>query len=102
MTSAQLKRTENAMTQETMNFALPEGHAMLRESVRKFAEKQIAPKARELDKKEQFSEELTRGMGELGLFGIVIPAEYGGPGMGFLAFPIACEEMARRDRSPAA
>jgi len=85
-----------------MNFALPETHTMLRDSVRKFAEKEIAPVARELDKKEQFSEKLTRGMGDLGLFGIVIPAEYGGHGMDYLAYAIACEEIARVDGSQAA
>lgn len=85
-----------------MNFELPETHQLLRDSVRKFAESEIAPKARELDKKEQFSEELTRKMGELGLFGIVIPENYGGHGMDYLAYAIACEEIARVDGSHAA
>lgn len=87
---------------EGLNFTLPEAHEMLRDSVRKFAEKQIAPKARELDKNEQFSEELTREMGKLGLFGIVVPSEYGGHGMDYLAYAIACEEIARVDGSQAA
>jgi len=85
-----------------MHFELPETHTLLRESVRKFAEGKIAPKVRELDKKELFSEDLTRGMGELGLFGIVIPEEYGGQGMDYLAYAIACEEIARVDGSQAA
>lgn len=85
-----------------MHFELPETHTMLRDSVRKFAEAQIAPKARELDKKEQFSEELTRGMGQLGLFGVVVPEQYGGQGMDYLAYAIACEEIARVDGSQAA
>lgn len=85
-----------------MNFELPETHTMLRDSVRKFAEAQIAPKAHALDKKEQFSEELTRGMGKLGLFGIVVPEAYGGHGMDYLAYAIACEEIARVDGSQAA
>jgi alkylation response protein AidB-like acyl-CoA dehydrogenase len=85
-----------------MNFELPEAHAMLRDSVRKFAQGQIAPKARELDKKEQFSEELTRGMGKLGLFGVVVPEQYGGQGMDYLSYAIACEEIARVDGSQAA
>jgi len=85
-----------------MNFELPEAHAMLRDSVRRFAEGQIAPKARELDQKEQFSEELTRGMGKLGLFGVVVPEEYGGQGMDYLSYAIACEEIARVDGSQAA
>src|SRR4051812_29548903 len=85
-----------------MNFDLPETHSMLRDSVRKFAESEIAPKARELDKKEQFSEEITRGMGRLGLFGVVVPEAYGGHGMDYLAYAVACEEIARVDGSQAA
>jgi short-chain 2-methylacyl-CoA dehydrogenase len=86
----------------SMNFELPETHQLLRDSVRKFAESEIAPKARELDKKEQFSEDLTRKMGQMGLFGIVIPENYGGHGMDYLAYAIACEEIARVDGSHAA
>lgn len=101
MQSAQPKRTEDGMMQG-LNFTLPETHEMLRDSVRKFAEGKIAPKARELDKKEQFSEELTRGMGQLGLFGILVPEAYGGHGMDYLAYAIACEEISRVDGSHAA
>ncbi len=86
----------------SMSFDLPATHKSLRDSVRKFAEGQIAPKARELDRKGEFSEDLTRQMGELGLFGIVIPSEYGGHGMDYLAYAIACEEIARVDGSHAA
>jgi short/branched chain acyl-CoA dehydrogenase len=99
--NVQHKTTENTMT-DSMNFNLPDMHQQLRDSVRKFAEKTIAPKARELDKQEKFSQENTRAMGELGLFGIVIPAEYGGHGMDYLAYAIACEEIARVDGSHAA
>lgn len=101
MQNAQPKRTEDGMT-EGLNYTVPETHEMLRDSVRRFAEGKIAPKARELDKKEQFSEELTRGMGELGLFGIVVPEAYGGHGMDYLAYAIACEEISRVDGSHAA
>jgi alkylation response protein AidB-like acyl-CoA dehydrogenase len=79
-----------------------ETHQILRDSVRKFAESEIAPKARELDKKELFSEDLTRKMGQLGLFGIIVPEQYGGHGMDYLAYAIACEEVARVDGSHAA
>jgi len=85
-----------------MNPNLPETHQQLRDTVRKFAEKSIAPVARELDKKEQFSESLTKDMGKLGLFGIVVPEEYGGHGMDYLAYAVACEEIARVDGSQAA
>ncbi len=101
MQSAQPKRTENSMS-EGLNFTLPETHAMLRDTVRKFADGEIAPVVRELDKHEKFSEDLTRKMGQMGLFGIVLPENYGGQGMDYLAYAIACEEIARVDGSQAA
>lgn len=85
-----------------MNFELSETHQILRDSVRKFAESEIAPVARELDRQEKFSEELTRKMGQLGLFGIIVPEQYGGHAMDYLAYAIACEEVARVDGSQAA
>ena len=85
-----------------MDFELSEQHKMIRQSVRNFAEKEIKPRARELDETETFSEELTKKMGALGLFGIVIPQEYGGQGMDYLSYAIACEELARVDGSHAA
>lgn len=79
-----------------------EDHDLLRSSVREFAEKEIKPVAKELDKKELFSPELTRKMGEMGLFGMVVPEEYGGQGMDYLSYIIAVEEIARVDGSQAA
>lgn len=75
---------------------------MLRQSVRKFAETEIAPKAKALDEKEEFSESITRAMGQLGLFGTVIPTTYGGQGMDYLSYIVAVEELARVDGSQAA
>lgn len=85
-----------------MDFSLSEEHQMLRDTVRQFAEQEIKPVAAQLDEEERFSPELTRKMGELGLFGIVVPPEYGGQGMDYLAYAIACEELARVDGSHAA
>ena len=85
-----------------MDFNLPELHTMLRDTVRRFAEKEIKPLAHQLDEEERFSPELTRKMGEIGLFGIVVPENYGGQGMDYLAYAIACEELARVDGSQAA
>ncbi|SMF46105.1 acyl-CoA dehydrogenase family protein [Pseudobacteriovorax antillogorgiicola] len=84
------------------SFADSEEIKMLRESVRDFAEKEIAPKAHDLDENEEFSVELTKKMGELGLFGTVIPAEYGGQGMDYIQYVVAVEELARVDGSHAA
>lgn len=103
MNSASASRKQHSQPHEgSMNFDLPETHQMLRDTVRAFAESEIKPVAGELDEKEEFSESLTRKMGEIGLFGIVVPGEYGGQGMDYLAYAVACEELARVDGSHAA
>lgn len=85
-----------------MDFDLPETHRLLRDTVRDFAENEIRPVAAGLDEREEFSENLTRKMGQIGLFGIVVPENYGGQGMDYLAYAVACEELARVDGSQAA
>ncbi len=81
---------------------LNEQHQLIRESVRDFAEREIKPRAKELDEKQEFSIELTRKMGEIGLFGMVVSPEYGGQGLDYLSYIIAIEEIARVDGSHAA
>ena len=76
--------------------------SLLRQTVRQFAEREIAPKAHQLDEKEEFSVPLTKAMGELGLFGSVISPDYGGQGMDYLSYIVAVEELARVDGSHAA
>ncbi len=85
-----------------MDFSLSSDHEILRDSVRKFAEKEIHPVARELDKKEEFSYDTMRKMAELGLFGVFVSEKYGGQGMDYLSYIIAVEEIARVDGSHAA
>lgn len=80
---------------------ITEEHEKLREKVRHFAETEIKGKAAILDEKEEFSTELTKRMGELGLFGIYLPKEYGGQGKDYLSLLIAVEELARVDASQA-
>lgn len=75
---------------------------ILRDTVRKFAETEIAPVAKRLDDKEEFSIELTKKMGKLGLFGTVVAPEFSGQGMDYLSYIIAVEELARVDGSQAA
>lgn len=79
-----------------------EDHEILRKSIREFAEKEIKPVAKELDEKEEFSLELTKKMGDMGLFGIVAPEKYGGQGLDYLSYVICVEELARVDSSQAA
>ena len=85
-----------------MNFELTEEQELIRQTVRDFAEREIKPIAQELDEKGEFSEELTRKIGELGLFGMYLPEKYGGQGLDTLSYIIAVEEMARVDGSQAA
>ncbi len=85
-----------------MNFGLSEDLIILRDAIRKFAEDEIAPHAMELDREEKFSVDITQKMGEMGLFGMYVPAEYGGQGMDALSYVIAMEELARVDGSQAA
>jgi len=82
-----------------MDFWLNDEQKMLRYNIREFAEKEIAPLAIELDEKEEFSCDLTKKMAALGLFGIYVPAEYGGAGMDYLSYVIAVEEICRIDGS---
>ena len=82
-----------------MDFWLNDEQKMLRYNIREFAEKEIAPLAIELDEKEEFSYDLTKKMAALGLFGIYVPAEYGGAGMDYLSYVIAVEEICRIDGS---
>ncbi len=85
-----------------LNFDLTEEQNLLRQAVRDFAEKEIAPLAEELDEKEEFSVELTLKMGDLGLLGCFVPEKYGGSNMGYISYIIAVEELARVDGSQAA
>lgn len=79
-----------------------EEHRLIRSTVREFAEQEIKPVVHALDENEEFSYDLTKKMGEIGLFGIVTPQEYGGQGMDYLSYIIAVEELARVDGSQAA
>ena len=83
-----------------MDFSLPEELEMLRDMVRDFANEQIAPFADEWDERHYFPyEEVVKPMGQLGLFGTVIPEELGGSDMGWLAAMIVTEEIARASSS---
>ncbi|MFH2141355.1 MAG: acyl-CoA dehydrogenase family protein [Bacteroidota bacterium] len=85
-----------------MNFELTEEQGFIRDSVRDFAEREIRPIAKELDEKQEFSIELTKKMGEMGLFGMIVSQEYGGQGLDYISYIIAVEELARIDGSQAA
>jgi len=85
-----------------VDFDLTTEQKMIRKEVRRFAQKEIAPIALELDEKEEFSSELTRKMGEIGLFGMFVSDKYEGQGMDYISYIIGVEEIARIDGSQAA
>jgi short-chain 2-methylacyl-CoA dehydrogenase len=85
-----------------VDFDLSRQQEMIRKEVRKFAENEIAPVAAELDETETFSVDLTRKMGEIGLFGMFVSEVYGGQELDYISYIIGVEEIARVDGSQAA
>jgi isovaleryl-CoA dehydrogenase len=81
------------------SFSLGEEIDLLRESVRAFADKEIAPRADLIDRENTFPQDLWAKLGDMGLLGITIPEEYGGSGLGFLAHLVAMEEISRASGS---
>ncbi len=84
-----------------MDFALSDDHQLLRQTVRSFAEQEVAPVAGELDASKAFPYEIVARMAALGWMGISYPEQYGGAGSDTLAYAICVEELARADSSVA-
>jgi isovaleryl-CoA dehydrogenase len=82
-----------------LKFDLGEDIDMLRDTVAAFAADEIAPRAAEIDRSNQFPMDLWKKMGDLGILGITVPEEYGGAGMGYLAHCVAMEEISRASGS---
>lgn len=82
-----------------LKFDLGEDIDMLRDSVHAFAQAEIAPRAAEIDRDNQFPMDLWKKMGDLGILGITVPEEFGGAGMGYLAHCVAMEEISRASGS---
>ena len=82
-----------------LNFMLGEDIDALRDAVHAFAQAEIAPRAAEIDRSDQFPMDLWEKMGSLGVLGITVPEEYGGAQMGYLAHMIAMEEISRASAS---
>src|SRR3954449_1752958 len=83
----------------SLNFALGEDIDMLRETVQQFAADEIAPRAAEIDRTNQFPHDLWHKMGDLGLLGITVEEDLGGTEMGYLAHIVAMEEISRASAS---
>jgi short/branched chain acyl-CoA dehydrogenase len=82
-----------------MDFDLTTEQEEFRTAVREFADEVVAPRAEEMDRKEELPMDVVKQMGELGLFGVPFPEEYDGQGADFLTFCLAIEELARVDSS---
>jgi len=85
----------------TLNFDHDETINMLRETVYQFAQNELAPRAAEIDEKNEFPADMWKKLGDLGLLGITVSEEYGGADMGYLAHVIAMEELSRASASVA-
>ncbi|ONM42743.1 acyl-CoA dehydrogenase [Halopseudomonas pachastrellae] len=83
----------------SLNFGLGETIDMLREQTRNLVDGELATRAAEIDRENQFPQDMWRRFGDMGLLGITVPEEYGGSGLGYLAHVVAMEEISRGSAS---
>jgi alkylation response protein AidB-like acyl-CoA dehydrogenase len=83
----------------SMDFNYTDEQLMIKDTVRKFADDQVAPGAEERDESEAFPEDLWKACAELGLVGVTFPEEYGGLGQDYVTYSIVIEELSRVDAS---
>jgi glutaryl-CoA dehydrogenase (non-decarboxylating) len=76
-----------------IDFELNEDHKALMQTVREFAQKEVAPYIKEWDEKQEFQPSVLKKMGELNLLGVCIPEEYGGAGFDYISLGLVCEEL---------
>ncbi len=76
-----------------IDFELTEDHKALRQTVREFATREVAPRIKELDERQEFDRSILDKMAELNLLGVCIPEEYGGAGFDYISLGLVCEEL---------
>ena len=84
---------------EDLNFDLGETANMIRETVKSFSDNEIAPRATEIDKKNDFPSDLWEKMGKLGILGVTVEEKWGGSGLGYLEHIVVVEEISRASAS---
>ncbi|VUD47457.1 Acyl-CoA dehydrogenase [Thalassocella blandensis] len=89
------------MNYQELNFDLGDDVDMLRDSVRRFCSKELAPRAADIDAENNFPADMWRKFGEMGLLGMTVAESYGGSAMGYLAHVVAMEEISRASASVA-
>jgi len=89
------------MFESTFTFPLGDDVAALREAVREFARREIAPRAAQIDRDNLFPTDLWKKLGDLGVHGLTVPEEYGGTELGYVAHMVAMEEISRASASVA-
>ncbi|MFT5391763.1 MAG: isovaleryl-CoA dehydrogenase, partial [Gammaproteobacteria bacterium] len=83
----------------SLNFALGDNADLLRDAVMRFASYEIAPRAADIDRSNDFPADLWKKMGDLGILGVTVEEEYGGAGMGYVEHCVAMEEISRASAS---
>ena len=91
--------TEVLNKSRALSFELSEDQQLIRDSVKDFVERHVAPDVKERDASKQFPHEIVKKLGEQGFLGMVHPEKYGGGGVGHVSFCLALEEIARWDAS---
>ncbi len=86
-------------TYPDLNFHLGEDIHLLRHSINKFAQTELAPRAADIDRANEFPSDMWHKLGAMGLLGLTVSEEYGGAGMGYLAHVVAMEEISRASAS---
>jgi alkylation response protein AidB-like acyl-CoA dehydrogenase len=87
------------VAEQALSFGLSEDQKMIRDSVREFVERKVAPTVMDRDQSKQFPHDIVKELGELGMLGIYHPEQYGGAGFDTMSFCLVLEEIARWDAS---
>jgi glutaryl-CoA dehydrogenase (non-decarboxylating) len=82
-----------------IDFELSEDHNSITQTVREFAQREVAPRIKELDEKQQFDRSILDQMAKLNLLGVCVPEEYGGAGFDYISLGLVCEELEAVDTS---